>query len=81
VKHVAGHRTALRREIRLCLPALSPVSGRAGHPMPDQLLGYLIIFPVLAAIASLVKNERRFKRYLLKHPRRRRKVLRQPVLT
>ena len=49
--------------------------------MPDQLLGYLIIFFVLATIASLVKNERRLKRYLLKHPRRRRKVLRQPVLT
>src|SRR6059036_1162201 len=64
------------------LPAgASPVSGRAEHPMPDQLLGYLVIFPVLITIASLIKNERRLKRWLLKHPRRRRKVLRQPVLT
>ena len=48
--------------------------------MPDVLLGYVFIFAVLVTIASLVKNERRVKRYLLKHPRRRRKVLRQPVL-
>ena len=44
------------------------------------LLGYIIIFAVLATIATLVKNERRVKRYLMKHPRRRKKVLRPTVL-
>ena len=49
--------------------------------MPYELLGTALLLAVLAALAMLVKYERRLKRRLLRSPRRRRSALRRPVLS
>jgi hypothetical protein len=41
--------------------------------MPVDLVGFGMIFAVLASLAVLVKYERRFSRWLVKGPRRRRR--------
>ena len=41
--------------------------------MPVDLVGFGMIFAVLATLAVLVKYERKFSRWLVKSPRRRRR--------
>jgi hypothetical protein len=57
------------------LPVLLAHSKRAaGRPMmPVDLAGLGMAFAVLAALAVLVKYERRLSRWLVKSPRRRRR--------
>jgi len=49
--------------------------------MPYELQGTVWLLAVMAALALLVKHERRVKRWFLKSPRRRRPAFsRRPVL-
>jgi len=48
--------------------------------MPYDFLGAALILVVLTALATLLRHERRTRRWLMRNARRRRKALRRPVL-
>lgn len=59
----------------LRLPVFSALKQRVPILMTYDLFGIVLSLIFLAAIAMLVKYERRLKRWLLKHPKRRRKTV------
>ena len=64
----------------LCLLAFSPVSRKRRNLMPHELQGAALIVAVLAALATLLKHERRLKRWLTRSPGRKRPAtLRRPA--